>query len=532
MSDAATTFVVLGAAVLLFVWNRLPVEITAIGVALSLYAAGVLDLPQVLAGFGDPVIIFIATLFVVAEGLDASGVTTWAGQQLNAHTGESRTHTIVLAMLLVALVTAAISLNGAVAALLPLVIVMALRHGPPSQVLLPFVFAAHAGSLLTLTGTPVNLLVSEVATNAGLPRFGYFEFAVVGVPLLLGTVVIVILFGDRLLPRRTPRSLPRQFDAHATAIVREYSLANGAMRMTSHERAAERLFTYERGVVEVFIPPRSDVIGEPVFPGMATTDGELVVLAIRRGSRHVDGETTIAAGDALLLEGPWEALNRRAGDPDLLVVHAPDAVRRRVAPIGSRATIAAGVLAAMVTGLVLGRLPEAVVGLLAASAMVLLRVITMEQAYRAISWTTIILVAAMMPLATAMRESGAAEMLAGTLVSAVGGAGPLALLAGLFLLTAALGQVISNMATALVVSPIAMSAAAGLGVSPRPLLMTVAVAAAAAFLTPVSTPVNLMVREPGGYHFGDYWRLGLPLLIWFFIVSLVVIPLVWPFRPR
>jgi di/tricarboxylate transporter len=135
----------------------------------------------------------------------------------------------------------------------------------------------------------------------------------------------------------------------------------------------------------------------------------------------------------------------------------------------------------------------------------------------------------MMPLSTAMRESGAAETIAKTLVHAVGDAGPYALLIGLFLLTASLGQLISNMATALIVSPIAISAATGVGVSARPMLMTIAVAAAASFLTPVATPVNLMVLNPGGYRFGDYWKLGLPLLLWFLVVSVVLVPLFWPF---
>ena len=161
MSDAATTFLVLAAVVALFVWNRLPVEIVAIGSALVLLATGILTLDQTLAGFGNPTVVFIAALFVVSEGLDATGVTTWAGQQLNARAGESRTRLLALMMVLVAFVTALISLNGAVAALLPVVVLMAIRRGPPSQLLLPLVFAAHAGSLLTLTGTPVNVLLSN-----------------------------------------------------------------------------------------------------------------------------------------------------------------------------------------------------------------------------------------------------------------------------------------------------------------------------------------------------------------------------------
>ena len=155
--------------------------------------------------------------------------------------------------------------------------------------------------------------------------------------------------------------------------------------------------------------------------------------------------------------------------------------------------------------------------------------LTVEQAYRSINWTTVILVAAMMPLSTAMMETGAAQTMAHMLVSMVGNAGPYALLAGLFLLTAILGQLISNTATALIVIPIGVAAATEMGVSPLPALMSVAVAAAASFLTPIATPTNLMVMEPGGYKFGDYWKLGLPLLLWFFAIATLYVPLVWKF---
>ena len=151
------------------------------------------------------------------------------------------------------------------------------------------------------------------------------------------------------------------------------------------------------------------------------------------------------------------------------------------------------------------------------------------QAFRSISWTTVVLVGGMIPLSLAMQQTGAAEKLATGLTDLVGDSSSYALLAGLFVLTAVLGQLISNTATALIVIPIAVSSAIELGVSPRPVLMAVNVAAAAALLTPVATPANLMVMEPGGYRFGDYWKLGLPLLGWFFVVSVVLVPVIWSF---
>jgi Na+/H+ antiporter NhaD/arsenite permease-like protein len=168
MSNAAVSFAMLGAVVVLFAWNRIPVEIAAIGAALVLYASGVLDLDQTLAGFADQTVIFIASLFVVSEGLQAGAVTTWAGQKLISAASGSRSRLLIFTMLLVAVLTAMISLNGAVAALLPVTVLAAARlRQPSSQLLMPVAFAAHAGSLLALTGAPVNVLVSEAAAERG-----------------------------------------------------------------------------------------------------------------------------------------------------------------------------------------------------------------------------------------------------------------------------------------------------------------------------------------------------------------------------
>ena len=349
--------------------------------------------------------------------------------------------------------------------------------------------------------------------------FGFFAFALVGGPLVAGSVAIVVLLGDRLLPERRPRTMPADFSEHARTLVRQY-------RLTDDEAGA---LTRHRGLAEVVIPPRSALVATPVFPGMTTDSGELVVVAVHREGEDVTGETALRAGDALLLQGSWSALDEHLRDPDVLVVDAPDAVRRQAVPLGDGARRALAVLAAMVVALATGVVPPAVAGLLAAGALVLLGVTTVEQCYRAISWTTVILVAGMIPLSTAMIQSGAAYQLARTVVDAVGGAGPRALLLALVVVTIALGQLISNTVTALIMIPVALSAAHELGVAPRPFLMALAVAAAASFLTPVATPANLMVMDAGGYRFGDYWKLGLPLAALFAAVAVLLVPVVWSF---
>jgi di/tricarboxylate transporter len=521
MSQMTITFLILAAAVVVFVWDRFPVAIVALGVALSLWATGVLDLNQALGGFGDPTVIFIASLFVVSEGLEASGVTAWLGQQLIERVGDSRTRLMVYTLLLVAGLTALINANGSVAALLPVAIVTAVRLGrSPSQLLMPLAFGAHAGSLLALTGSPVNVIVADAGQEAGVGRFGFFSFTLVGVPLLIGTIAIVVLFGERLVPNRTARTSSRNFSTHARTLVEMYEL----------DHDPDELLTRRSGLAELVIPPRSELIGEIVFPGMITDSGDLVVRAVqRKGEDQGAGETVLSAGDTLLLQGPWGALERRLDEPDVLAVDPPELVRRGAVPLGLGAWEAIAVLTGMVILLATGAVPAAVAGLLAAGAMVLLRVLTIDQAYSGVSWTTVILVGGMIPLSTAMTSSGAAEKLADGLVRVVGDAGPYALLLGLFLLTAVLGQLISNTATALIVIPVAVSAAADLDVSAKPVLMCVAVAAAASFLTPVATPANLMVMSPAGYRFADYWKLGLPLMVLFGLVAVLLVPVFWGF---
>jgi di/tricarboxylate transporter len=611
LSPIAYTGTIIAVAIVLFIWNKIPVVVVAMLTALGLWATGVLTLPQALGGFGDPAVIFIASLFVVSSGLEVTGVTAWAGQLLVKGAGEeSRTRLLLLTMILVSLLTALISLNGAVAALLPVVVVIAVRlRRNSSQLLMPLVFSAHAGSMLALTGTPVNVLVSEAASDAGAGSFGFFEFTLIGVPLLAGSMAIIILGGKRLLPERNGATMPADFSRHAKTLVEQYGLAEGVYQMrvrasspyigaapaavdlSAHpglqlvavqqgdtasplrrpvlaegdhllvradaETAAnlaakmhlafredanqgdgeQSLFNQRSGLAEVVIPPRSGLIGQTVFPGMVTDSGDLIVLAVQRGGTELasapgvndSAGITLQAGDTMLLQGTWKALDLHLDDPDVLVVTSPELVRRQAVPMGPGARQAIVVLGAMVLLLATGLVPPAVAGLLAAGAIILSGIMTVEQSYRAISWTTVILVGAMMPLSTAMMETGAAKLMAEHLVDIVGDAGPLMLLAGLFVLTALMGQLISNTATALIVIPIGVAAATSMGISPRPVLMSTAVAAAGAFLTPIATPTNLMVMGPGGYAFSDYWKLGLPLLIWFFVVAVFIVPLIWRF---
>jgi di/tricarboxylate transporter len=526
VSDSTITFVVVGVVVALFVINRIPIAIIAIGTSVALWATGVLDLEQALAGFGNPTVLFIASLFVVSEALDSTGVTAWVGQQLIDRAGTSRTRIVVYVMVTCALLTALITPNASVAALVPVVVIVAVRVGQhTSQLLMPVAFAAHAGALLALTGSPVSVLASEAADDAGAGRFGFFEFALTGVPLLLGTLAIVVVLGPKLLPYRNATSMPADLSGLESTLVDQYELEHRRIE----GQPGEKLFSRVYGATELVVPPRSTAIGTRVWPGMTIEGGDLVVVSVLRGERRVDDqELVLQTGDVVLVRGTWRALSREYGAQDeLLVVDPPDLIRRQVIPLGLGAREAIAVLGAMILALATNALPPAIAGLAAACTLVLLGVVRVDQAYRSIGWTTVILVAGMLPLSTAMEISGAADDVANLLVDAVGDAGPYPLLIGVFVLTALLGQVISNMATALIVIPVALSAAAELDVGATTVLMTLNVAAAAALLTPIATPANLMVMEPGGYQFGSYWKLGGVLLIWYFVVSVGLVPLIW-----
>jgi di/tricarboxylate transporter len=433
----------------------------------------------------------------------------------------------VLLLLFVAVLCALITPNGAVAALLPMAVLMALRIGrPSSQLLMPLAFAASAGSLLVLTGSPVNLLVSEASVASGHGGFGFFAFAVAGVPLVIGAVAAGVLLGPRLLAVRHPRALTADLSRQRT-LAAQYQVDESVLRR--HD-VPTGLLSRESGVAEAVIPPRSELVGETFFPGMITSSGDLIVLAIQRAGQDLeDRQTVLEVGDTLLLGGSWGALDENLEGPEVLVVDPPEAGRRQAVPLGPGSKRALAVLSGTVVLLATGVVPAAVASVLGASATVVVGVVTVDQAYRSVSWTTVVLIGAMIAVSTAVKDTGAARQIADALVDLVGGAGPYALLAGLFVLTATLGQLISNTATALIVIPIAVSAANQLGVSPRPVLMSVAVAAAASFLTPVATPANLMIMGPGGYRFGDYWKLGLVLMALFFVVSVFLVPAVWKF---
>ncbi|AIR91287.1 SLC13 family permease [Pseudomonas cremoricolorata] len=287
----------------------------------------------------------------------------------------------------------------------------------------------------------------------------------------------------------------------------------------------------ELGMAEVSLPPGSALIGQTVLATALRSRYGLNVVGLRREQSAIDEqllETPLRMGDTLLMVGPWKAIRQLQTLPhDFLVLSLPAEIDQ-VAPARRRAPQALLSLAVMVVLMVSGLVPNVVAALVGCLLMGAGRCIDMNSAYRAIHWPSLVLIVGMLPFALALQKTGGIDLVVSTLVQLIGGAGPQVMLACLFALTAVIGLFISNTATAVLMAPVAISTASQLGLSPYPFAMTVALAASAAFMTPVSSPVNTLVLGPGQYRFGDFVKVGVPFTLLVMLVTVVMVPWLFP----
>jgi di/tricarboxylate transporter len=600
--DALYVLAVLAATVALFVSDRIRLELVAVLATLALVLGGQIDADEAVAGLGDRVVVLIAALFVVGEALFRTGVAHRVGGLLVARAGSDERRLVALMMLAVAVLSAFMSSTGAVAVFIPIALGLAQRTGIARQrLLMPLAIAAMIGGMLTLIGTPPNLVVAGELRRAGLEPFGFFTFTPIGAVVLVAGIAYMAVVGVRLLGGRgeaagggakpTIRELIAAHDLmdevflHRVAsgsrlvgqavrearLIRRYGVTVVGVRRDRGFRAASPETRFEvgdlllltgapdavarfeagegvtrvpladapprqsdddLGMVEVLVSPQSQVVGRTVLEaGLREVHG-LVVQSVLRGGRRVRtplAELRLEGGDVLLMAGSWGAIRRLARErPNLFVLRLPQEADD-VAPARHKAPVALAVTGLMIAGLTLNLLPSVIVVLIAAVALVLTGCLDMPAAYRAINWQSVLLIAFMLPMATALENSGALTLVVDGLVGGLGGAGPMALLAVLFLLTSLLSQVISNTATTVLLAPVALSAAQQLGVSPHALLMGVAIAASTAFATPVASPVNTLVLGPGGYRFIDFVKVGVPLQLVALALCLALLPLLFPF---
>ncbi|UII80937.1 SLC13 family permease [Flagellimonas sp. CMM7] len=610
-----TLLVILGITITLFIWGKFPPDVVALMSMLTLYLTGILDVKETLSGFSNTTVIMIAALFIIGEGLSRTGWTALAGQRFVSWAGRSIPKLLVIVTLGASVLSGFVSNTGTVAALLPVTVSAAWSAGTlPSKLLMPVAFGSNTGGLLTLTGTPPNIIASNTLIENNLDGFSFFEFGLIGLPLLIIAIVYFRYIGYRLLPKRQTNERPADIDAEMHKWISSYSIGDNLYRLrirsmsplintkmgdwnfeSDHQIAVMRLkrrhpsplqqkvpqfvelpepdtemryhdiitvkgtpedvdklvlkfslgvipttaekdtlknelINQEVGMAEMLITPNSIFVGKTINLGNYLKRAGVQLLAASRNNRPLTGKIKIEAGDAFVIRGPWENIeNLKSLYENVVISGSPEALSKNVATLSTRSYIAMGTLILMILLLVFKVFPGAITALICAGIMLLTRCVPISKAYKGISWTSVVMIAAMIPMGTALQKTGVAEMAANGLVEALGSIHPTVLLGGIFLLTTAFSQTINNSATAVLMAPIALLAATSLGVSPKPYLITVAVSASTAFLTPVGTTTNAMVMSSGGYKFMDYIKVGGPLLLLFFIATLVLVPLIWSF---
>ena len=607
--------VILSITILLFIWGKFTPDIVALLSMLSLFVFGILDLTETLSGFSNPTVIMIAALFIIGEGLSQTGWTALAGQKFIELAGKSTTRLLLITTLGSGLLSGVVSNTGTVATLLPVTISSAWSIGTlPSKLLMPVAFGSNTGGLLTLTGTPPNIIVNNTMLQSGLEGFSFFEFALIGLPLLIIALIYFKYIGWRLLPsnktnnkpvdisttlhkwieaykvnddyyrlrvrsvspllgtklgdwnfednhhvsilrikRRHPNRLKRnepfiefpsndtEFKYHDIITVKGDTKAINALMIRFRlgllplepiaDELKNNLINQEVGMTEIIVTPKSVLVGRKVRIGrFFKRFGVQLMAASRNNKPFTDREITVKAGDAFLVRGIWNDIEQlKAHHENLVIIGSPEGMAKTVTNLTYKSYLALIALVLMIALLVFKIVPGAIAALIAAGIVLIAGCVPITKAYKGISWISVVMIAAMIPMGLALQKTGTAQLIANGLVDTLGSLHPVVLLAGVFLLTTTFSQVINNSATAVLMAPIVIIAANTLSLSAAPFMIAVAISASTAFLTPVGTTTNAMVMTAGGYKFKDYLKVGSPLLLLFLITTLVLVPLIWPF---
>ena len=592
--DIALTFAVVACAIVLFATEKLRVDVIAMLVLLTVALTGLVTPTQAFAGFSNPAVITVWAVYIVSAGMLLTGVADVMGRALLRVAGTSETRLIVVIMITCGVMSAFINNVGATAMLLPVVIGISRRTNVAiSRLLIPLSFSSLLGGNMTLIGTPANILGANILIERDLESFGFFDFVPMGLIVFAVGIAYMAGLGRHLLPVRQSPEDPEVFLRHLrdylseAQVVPESRLVGETLKesalgadydvtvisiirsgetiseLHSHTRieagdilvlkgqAADLLRSQEELGVVIGPGPDPQVVGleqgditvvEATLAPNTTMEGRTLeqvnfrdnfgfsALAIWRRGEIVTRRLRslpLQFGDALLLRGPTHRLRSlRQGDEFLLLEPLQRKSLRK-----DKAPIAVGAMALVLVLVMAAGVSIATAMVLGAMVMVLTGCLTMEEAYSHIDWRTVFLVAGMLPLGAAMENTGAARYLADLLLDLVGGWGPLAVLAGIYLLTALITQPMSNAAAVVLMVPIAIDAAQSLGASVQPFVLATVIGASTSFLTPVGHKANVLVFGPGGYKFFDFTRAGAPLNIIIFGVMLLTLPVVWPLFP-
>ncbi len=621
--DMMITMGILIASMVLFITEKLRVDVVALCVLVGLMATNVLTVEEGLSGFSSNAVLLIAALFVVGGAVFQTGLASMLANRIVLIAGTSETRLLIVVMIAVAVVSGFISSTGTVAVLMPAVISVALSVKiNPSRLLMPLAFASLLGGAITLIGTPPNIIVSDALVEAGFEPFGFFDFAPMGI-ILTGAGILLTLAIRKYLPDNKPANNNEQAAEHAVELIESYHLGESVFRARirsgsslvgttvadahighqydlnileilrpppkrkiaefAHQQIVvqasrhipihpkpetelahndililqgdsekvsrfvidkkmslqplkssdrEALISQEVGVAEVVLPPRSRLQGKNLFELRFGSHYNLTVLGIRRpGTGKIEHfrEEKLAFGDILLVQGAWRDILRLSNRTTDFVLIGGTREIESLLYNRTKAPIALFILIAMLIVLVTGWLPTTTAAMLASLMVVLTGCLTMDEAYQAIDWKSIVLVAGMLPMSTALVKVGWIDLLGSGFVGTLGTLGPIVVMAGLFILTSSLTQVLSNTTTSVIIAPLAIVIAQQLNVQPHAFLMSVAIAASMAFLTPVASPVNTLVMGAGNYRFFDYMKLGTPFVIVSFVVTMITLPILFPF---
>ncbi|HXG91779.1 MAG TPA: SLC13 family permease [Blastocatellia bacterium] len=583
----AIVFAVLIIAVILFVTEALAIDLVAVLMLLGLTLTGVLDVKEGLSGFSDPAVITIAGFFVISAALFNTGVVEAIGRRLHNIGGSSKTLFLLVLMITGAALASFLSNVVTTAVLMPVVFAIARRMKEPvSQFLMPLSFGAVLGGKCTLVGSSTNLAVNSILPKYNMEPFSLFEFAPLGIPLVIAGTLFMIFIGYRLLPKHNAEEFDEDYGSKEfvteVVILPKSPLSDKTLAETDFRgaydlqvlgivRGGERTLPHrdtklkendvllvkgridqilaikdtqgldikrdqtpyapeeqaDTVIVEAILSPNSAFAGRTLKGIRFGSRYRADVLAIYRHHQALHEKLSnirLQFGDVLVIQGSSENIDQLREDPNFLTLedieHTP--LRR------NKALFAVGIFVASAVVAGFNLAPIALVALAASAAMVLTRCISIKEAYDKIEWTAIILIAATIPLGIAMEKTGAAKILADYVTQYLGFGGPMVVLAGFFIFTIFLTQPMANAACALILAPIAINVANQMHVNPRAFAITISIAASCTFPTPLE-PVTAIVYGPGKYRFSDYVRAGGLLTLVVMIVTLLVVPIFWPF---
>jgi di/tricarboxylate transporter len=584
--------IILVIAMLLLITERLPVDLTSIGIMVALILSGILTPKEGIAGFASPAVITVGSMFLISKGMIRTGAVGFISQKVLQYSRGRPKLAIVLILAIVGLASAFINNTPVVVLFIPIILGLSCElNFSPSKFLIPISYASILAGTCTLIGTSTNIIISDLSAMYGFGALGMFELSRLGVPIALIGIAFLIFAAPRLMPSMHNPVCELKNDAHRRYLA-ELQVPRGsriigedpdsyfaqkypdtevleliryshifypdrdAVKMAPddlllvkgsandlveilHENIVE-LPLGEQGInfgaeqkksliVELIIPPQSSLLGVRLIESRLQRDPDIHIIAIKRQELHYTEQKIkdirLKIGDILLIRCPESALDRLRGETDYIIVEDVhhEIVHKRLA---RRAfLIFGGLVVAASTGMA----DIMVCALAAAFLMIISGCLQLRDAYRAMEGRVLLIIIAMFALSAALQKTGASEFYARTFLSLFSGLNPTYVLSAVIILTSISTHLLSNNATAILLLPIAISAAVGLGVNPKPFIIAVCFGASACFATPIGYQTNLLVYGPGGYRFSDYLKLGMPLNLLVLVMGSLFIPMIWPF---